>query len=246
MRVLILALLVVAVAACSNSATGGELTPASPDTACAVDTDCELVSSKCCECPSFAVHKLDPLTKACGSVECESKQACSEAVAATCNRDTKSCELTCKPLACAAQPNCEQGFLLDDNGCLTCECVGITFEARCFTDDQCVRTPADCCGCSRGGSDTAVFIDDLDAFEKRLDCRQDEVCPELDTCTDDEPICVQGSCMLGKRDLPPGACGGRPELATCPEDQACVVNADAPLAPQATQHRVGLCGPPPS
>lgn len=214
---------------------------------CEANTDCVLASTTCCECESFAVHRDDPLHLACGSVECEDREpgACGAPVIAKCNAE-KYCELACEPQQCdLPDGNCERGFLIADNGCVTCACADVGIFSACIEDAQCVRTRADCCGCELGGFDTAVLAIDRDSYDAGLMCDKEEACPGVNTCNADEALCVQGNCVLAPPQLPEGACGGRPELAPCPEGQACVVNADSPLAAAAAQHKVGLCMPVP-
>ena len=109
--------------------------------------------------------------------------------------------------------------------------------------------PADCCGCARGGADTAVPAAEADAYVMGLGCPANpgEVpCPEVTTCAADVgPRCILGQCVLGDSSLgppplPPGACG-RADLPACPAGQACVINQD----PAGNPLGVGVCTPVP-
>ncbi|HWU87122.1 MAG TPA: hypothetical protein VN253_07605 [Kofleriaceae bacterium] len=208
-----------------------------PSLRCAVDEDCIAVGARCCECPTFAVHVNDPVRRACSPVECPPSE-CAANVTAVCSEEQR-CELACKPLACDPGQTCEQGYALDQNGCLTCECA-VPVPGGCTLDADCARTRADCCGCQQGGFDTAVLAADRARIDADLMCPAQPACPGVDTCTTDEPTCVQGRCALVAPMPPTGACG-RPDLPACPAGAACIVNA----SDQANMHGVGVCGPPP-
>lgn len=201
---------------------------------CELDNDCVAVAPTCCECPTFAVSAGDPVADACDRVTCPPKDECPANFTAVCGEGSR-CELVCAPLACEASQACAEGFAMDANGCLTCECA-VPLANGCTEDDQCSRTRADCCGCARGGYDTAVLTTDLGAFEAMLACRGEPLCPDVDTCTAEAPACVAGRCTLVTPVLPPGACG-RPDLPACAAGSVCVVNA----SDQANMHGVGLC-----
>jgi hypothetical protein len=111
----------------------------------------------------------------------------------------------------------------------------------CTVDSDCVQTRADCCGCARGGQDTAVLATGLTAFDGSLNCEMDPVCPGVDTCEPmAAPRCVQGRCELLATDMLPAQACGRPDLPACPSGTVCTVNSDA----SANEQGVGVCGPP--
>jgi hypothetical protein len=107
----------------------------------------------------------------------------------------------------------------------------------CTADTDCARTRADCCGCQRGGFDTAVLAANRATFDASLMCSAQPFCPGVDTCTADVPTCVAGRCALVSPTLPAGACG-RPDLPACPAGEVCIANA----SDQANMHGVGVCG----
>lgn len=201
--------------------------------ACEVDTDCVPAAATCCECPTFAIAADDPRVAVCDDVACE--PSCPDNVAAACVAG--SCALVCQPLACNA--TCAAGFAVDSNGCLSCACAPTPDAADACTDDvDCVRTRADCCGCTGGGADTAVAAADQPAFDAGLMCPAAPQCPGVDTCDPAAaPRCVQGRCAL-LPDAPAGACG-RPDLPACGAGAACTVNAND----QASLYGLGLCAP---
>ncbi len=205
---------------------------------CIDDDDCVLAGTTCCGCPTFAVTRDDPVARACSNVHgpgCPPAE-CTENVVARCNEERR-CELACAPRACEA--SCAYGYAADTNGCLTCECA-VPPPGGCVTDADCTRTRADCCGCTRGGFDTAVLAADRASYDAMLMCPTSPACPGINTCTADVPTCVQGRCDLVSPDLPVGACG-RDDLPPCPAGSQCLVN----VSDQANMHGVGLCGPPP-
>lgn len=208
-----------------------------PAQACGRDDDCVPAAPTCCECPTFAVPRTSPVVRACSNVPCPMAE-CAMDVVARCNEGR--CELACAPRACEAMgATCAYGFATDANGCLTCECA-VPEPGGCTSDTQCTRTRADCCGCQQGGFDTAVLAAERTKFDAMLMCPASPVCPGLDTCTADEPTCVQGRCELVSPELPAGACG-RADLPPCPAGTQCLVNVSDP----ANMHGVGVCGPPP-
>jgi hypothetical protein len=241
---LISLLALVALAACVDAtkydAGGGDDTgnPSQAPGSCSIDADCVAAGATCCGCPTYAVPSTDPVARACADVDCPSSE-CAENVVAKCSKGGR-CELACAPRACE-QPSatCAYGFAADANGCLTCECA-VPAAGGCTADAQCTRTRADCCGCQRGGFDTAVLVSDQMRFDDGLECTEVPACPDINTCTTDKPTCVQGRCDLVSPELPVGACG-RADLPACPAGTVCVVNA----SDQANMHGVGVCGEPP-
>jgi hypothetical protein len=200
--------------------------------ACVFDEDCVLVGPKCCDCPTFSLPEDDPIVKSCSGVPCPAT-TCPDNVEARCVQST--CELVCKPLACGV--TCDDGFARDDNGCMSCTCAALPPAGGCGVDADCVRTREDCCGCARGGEDTAVLVAQRDAYDAALGCSPTPTCPDMDTCGDETAQCVQGRCeLLGP--LPANACG-RPDLPPCVAGSTCMVNA----SDQADLHGVGICIP---
>ena len=209
----------------SGSGSGGE-----GATQCSVDADCVTAGPKCCDCPTVAVPKSDPLHQACKDVQCPPAM-CPDSVTAACQFG--QCVLVCAAMTC--QTTCANGFAVDENGCLTCTCAEVLMPT-CSQDDQCAETRADCCGCARGGADTAVAKSDVMSYDQGLMCPTDPACPSVDICMPGYgPRCIQGACSLATA-TPADACG-RSDLPVCPTGQSCIVNADA----TATKQGVGVC-----
>lgn len=204
-----------------------------PQSACASDTDCQLTASSCCECPSFSTNRDVPSNGACTGIVCPNPPSCPANVRAACNLDTNQCEVACVEMACAT--DCPDGFAIDPaTGCLSCACAPAASLNGCMLDDDCVQTREDCCGCARGGRDTAVLASDLAAYDSMLLCPSNPQCPGLDTCDPGTaPRCVQGACVLTDSTIPANACSGACASGTC------VINRD----PAATTHGVGVCVP---
>jgi hypothetical protein len=148
---------------------------------------------------------------------------------------------------------CERGFASDTFGCLLDQCAALedgpgTRDGECQEDLDCTQVPADCCGCQRGGADTAVHVDDAADHLAHLGCSPDPACPGVDVCEPDAvPMCVAGQCHLVTSGADggsgPGAtlCGS-PETGACPAGTVCVLNH--PEASEATQLGVGSCQSP--
>lgn len=204
---------------------------------CRDDLDCVLAGPTCCSCPTFAVTRSDPVARACTNVACPLSE-CAANVVARCNEASR-CELACAPRACEATASCAYGLAADANGCLSCECA-VPEPGGCSVNADCTRTRADCCGCQQGGFDIAVLAGERAGYDANLGCEPSPVCPGIDTCTTDEPACVQGRCELVSPSLPIGACG-RADLPPCPAGTQCLVN----VSDQANMHGVGICGEPP-
>ncbi len=214
----------------NGSGTGG----AAPE--CGAASDCAFAAAKCCDCPTYAAPRSDPGVQACLGVSCPQPTSCPANVAVACTGGR--CELACAPLACAV--TCADGFALDANGCLSCDCAQVGPRA-CLADADCVETPADCCGCVLGGRDTAVPADQLAGYQAGLGCPPNPSCPGTSTCDAGlQPACVTGGCALVPA-LPAGACG-RDDLPGCPPGQVCMVNSPGQEA--ATDHAVGVCALP--
>jgi len=201
---------------------------------CTVDSDCELASATCCDCPSFALPVGDAKLGACDGVQCPPPQATCTKIRAAC--DANVCVVACQPEA--VTQSCPAGFATDMTGCLIDQCA--TPLTGCQLDSDCVRTREDCCGCARGGADTAVPAGERAGYDATLGCTQSPQCPEVNTCDGAEtPQCAQGTCKLIAGGLPGDACG-RPDLAACPAGTVCTVNASDP----ANLHGVGVCRTP--
>jgi Antistasin family len=233
-------LLLVALAGCSSSFNdagplNGDDDYGAMQAQCAVASDCIAAAAKCCDCPTYAAPRNDPAVNACGGVTCPSGPACPMNVAPSCSTEHK-CVLACVAMACSN--TCEDGFVVDANGCLSCECAQV--ESRdCLADASCAEAPADCCGCARGGADTSVPADQLATYEAELGCPSNPACPGNSSCDASEaPSCVQGACALVPA-LPPNACG-RSDLPACTTGFVCSVNVGGGDNP-ANDHRVGVC-----
>jgi len=209
--------------------------PGSAPSDCQDASDCVLAASTCCECPTFSVPIDDPLHTSCANVTCPA-MSCPANVATTC--EAGRCELACVAMECPA--SCAAGFTIDPTGCLSCECAQP--KADCAVDTDCVEVRADCCGCARGGKDTAWPASDADRHDGSLNCPVDPQCPDTNVCEPAAtPHCVEGGCALFAGGvLPPNACG-RADLPSCPAGQVCVVNADS----SASLEGLGVCLPPP-
>lgn len=201
---------------------------------CSIAADCAPAGATCCDCPTHAVPITDPSARACSKVDCP-PQSCGSPMQAEC--DQGKCVLACSPVACP-ELGCGEGFRTDENGCLVCECSGLS-PMECSLDTDCARVRDDCCGCSMGGEDTAVPTTQITAHEAQLGCPPNPSCPGGDTCAPDLAArCVQGACTLVSGVLPSNACG-RADLPPCPAGEACVVNANE----AATMQGVGVCLP---
>lgn len=218
---------------------------------CAIDSDCRAAGPTCCECPTHALPATSESFDACDDASnCDPGGDCAltEAVCAS-----GQCVLQCAAVSC--ELSCESGFRADDFGCLTCECEEpLTGGTMCADDLDCVQVPADCCGCARGGADTAVPAADAEAFTGAFDCDSQPACPDVDVCdADSEPRCVNGTCQLaagggdngedadGGASAPQPAYCGTPEYPPCPAGSECVLND--PDANDANMAGVGVCLP---
>jgi hypothetical protein len=205
-----------------------------PQSFCSTDMDCELASSSCCECPTFSTNRGDPSNGACTGITCPDPPTCPANVRAACDLQKHQCEVACVEMVCAT--SCANGYAIDPaTGCLSCECA-MPAAMGCSVDGDCIETREDCCGCARGGRDTAVLASMAATYDQMLSCPPSPQCPGLDTCdAGAEPRCVQGSCVLTDAVSPADACAGP---GTCMDGQ-CIVNRD----PAASTHGVGVCVP---
>ena len=214
----------------SGSGAGGSL-----PFECSQASDCVPAGPKCCDCPTHAVPASDPTQKACSAVDCGPMQ-CGSPMQADCVAGR--CELVCSPVSCPTT-SCDNGFAIDANGCLTCDCAPPATAAQCSLDTDCARVKDDCCGCTMGGKDTAIPVGDVAAHDAALNCSANPSCPGFDSCPADLAArCVQGECALVSGVIPANACG-RADLAACSGSQTCTVNAND----QATMYGVGVCQP---
>ena len=229
---------ILVLAACTSGVPADALhdpgTGAPPE--CAVDQDCVGAASTCCECPTFALPASSGWGSSCAQVNCA--PSCGEVHAVCLSSGT--CSLACTQIAC--DQSCDGGFAVDGAGCQVCGCTSAA-PAECSVDGDCVRVAADCCGCAKGGADSAIPAADVAAHDAMLMCPSDPACPGVDVCAPGlAPRCAGGRCTLGDStptaSLPAGACG-RPDLPPCPTGLRCMLNAsaDAELA------GVGLCAP---
>lgn len=208
----------------------------SPRPLCMADSECELAASSCCECPTFATNRADPASNACDGVACPNPPVCPANVRAACDQVRHECTVACVAMTCAT--SCADGYAIDpDTGCLSCACAAPTQAAGCRADTDCVETREDCCGCARGGRDTAVLASERSAYDQGLFCPSNPQCPGLDTCDPaDAPRCIQGSCTLTADVRPANACAAD---GSCPAPMRCVVNQDS----AASMYGVGVCVP---
>lgn len=221
-----------------------------PPSQCFVDEDCLLAGPTCCDCPSYALPLSSGWGDTCANVDCPmpgpmDPGACTPLVARC---ELGACIATCAPVAC--DMSCAEGFLVDANGCLTCACNQGPALPTCMQDSDCVEVPADCCGCARGGIDTAVPASIAQEYVDSLMCPPDPTlgaCPDVDTCEPGRvPRCRDYQCALvgpndpGWPEPPPGACG-RPDLPPCPTGQVCVLNQNSDAGPLG----LGVCQPAP-
>jgi hypothetical protein len=240
MRSLLPLLLVLVVGGCPQARTddaqaGDDGNPPDPNTRsfCNVDSDCELAGRTCCECPTFALGVADPKLQACDDVMCPPPQSTCSMIHPVCVENL--CAVACESVA--VTKSCANGFATDAAGCLIDTCAVPPSPAACSKDTDCVETRADCCGCERGGNNTAVPAGQRTSYDQQLGCTGGEQCPEADTCEANEtPQCAQGSCKLIAGPLPADACG-RPDLPDCVTGKVCTVNASDP----ANKHGVGVC-----
>jgi hypothetical protein len=217
--------------------------PGSP-AECVLAGDCVLVASTCCECPSFAAPLGSDLADGCDAVECPGPDDCSP-VTATCRAG--QCELVCPRIV--TELVCAGGFARDAAGCLVDMCAVPDADAEtsaCDADPDCVQVAADCCGCARGGEDTAVASEAAAAFASELGCTGAESCPGVDVCEPERtPRCIEGQCSLVGQD--PGRGGGdvafcgTPDHPSCEAGSVCVLNAED--VKDAAVLGVGVCQP---
>jgi len=202
--------------------------------ACVVDADCAAAASTCCACPTFAVPARSGWPELCEDVPCDAPGSCS-AVSPVCR--SSACVLACSEIACDRQ--CADGFVVDGGGCLTCACRTPSSPV-CTAAADCARVPADCCGCARGGADTAVAVNDVERHQRELACGPEARCPEVNVCPAGiAPACRGGRCVLDDGDpgtAPAGACG-HPDLPPCPAGTRCLLNR----SPDADAAGVGVC-----
>ena len=66
----------------------------------------------------------------------------------------------------------------------------------CVADQDCVKTSANCCPCSMGGTSIAMNVDCVDEYVGALDCSPDIMCLAVYLCNDMVPSCVGGQCTL--------------------------------------------------
>lgn len=214
---------------------------------CQLASDCVLAASTCCECPSFAVPAGGGYDAGCEDVDCGASGLCS-AVEAVCEQG--QCLMICSPIV--TDQVCAFGFEADEAGCLLNQCAASPRDQvpECEVDTDCVQIPADCCGCSRGGADTAVALGQAESDVGFLNCPVDPACPGINVCNLDEVAqCIAGSCTLaavagGALDpQEPPADGdllcGTPDLPDCARGHSCVLNEVS--ANDAAALSVGTC-----
>ena len=223
---------------------GDSLDPAATEPECALDSDCIAAASSCCDCPAFALPSSSRWDDSCEDVLCPISDDCG--VAAVCRAGT--CVLACEPVTC--DEVCERGFVVGVSGCLVCEC-GSAPTSECSIDADCVEVPADCCGCARGGYDTALPAAAAADFSASLECGNEAACPEVNVCDPTATArCADGYCALvaAPPTQPPdgGATPpvelilcGTTEYPPCPDGYDCILND--PAANDMGVVGVGVC-----
>jgi len=237
---------------------GDDAPPYAGAAECEVAEDCVAAGSSCCECPTFALPESSGWGRSCEDVGCSVPEDC-PATEVAC--EGGSCVLRCQPIQCDTV--CESGFEADEMGCLICpssptECNGMVPPpgSSCDADSDCVQVPADCCGCARGGVDTAVPAAEVDSFLGGFGCDPEPDCPDVDVCDASlVPRCIGGSCQLasppadegedaGPAVDPSGAvyCGTT-DYPPCVDGLVCCLND--PANDDANSAGVGVCQPGP-
>jgi hypothetical protein len=98
-------------------------------------------------------------------------------------------------------------LLLATSACLLLAPGGVAHsKARppvCKADADCVLVPADCCGCTGGGKQTAISCRAQAAHEREQRARcKDVVCTAVmsqhPSCSVASAMCKEGKCVLGK------------------------------------------------
>jgi len=177
-----------------TSSTGEPLTSSTgePDTSTGADLCADFEPPGCMEngCPEGQACKV--LEDECVSSDCTCDAGTGEI---NCSPDCGggSCVEECGPVVCNLF--CEDGFKLDANGCEICEC-NEPQGCGCATDDECVKTSLGCCPCNAGGMEAPAHKNCVDQVMK-CDLPPDQVnCPQVFLCTDAQPACVNGQCVL--------------------------------------------------
>ncbi len=177
-----------------TSSTGEPLTSSTgePDTSTGADLCAGFEPPGCMQngCPEGQECKV--LDDECVSSDCTCDPGSGEIV---CSPDCGggSCVPACSPVVCNLF--CEFGFKLDANGCEICECNEPP-ACGCLADTDCVKTSLGCCPCNAGGMEAPANKDCIDQV-MQCDLPPDEVnCPQVFLCTDAQPACVNGQCVL--------------------------------------------------
>ena len=163
-----------------------------PDTSTGADLCADFEPPGCMEngCPEGQACKV--LEDECVSSDCTCDAGTGEI---NCSPDCGggSCVEECGPVVCNLF--CEDGFKLDANGCEICEC-NEPQGCGCAKDDECVKTSLGCCPCNAGGMEAPAHKNCVDQVMK-CDLPPDQVnCPQVFLCTDAQPACVNGQCVL--------------------------------------------------
>ncbi len=172
----------------------GELVQLDPPDygACGQDSDCVLVFSDgmCCgggglgDYQSLVLDRLDAWREATG---------CADVICEDCGYCPFEVPEVCWGGECI-EAFCQQA---EDGG--RCDMRPVDPFA-CSTDDECVKTDVDCCGCEGGGVEAAVHRDLADAWGVDLEylCSFDSglACLGVWLCTGRPAICEQGRCAV--------------------------------------------------
>ena len=102
----------------------------------------------------------------------------------------------CVPSHCSCDPDTGlAGACTQDCGGGTCVQDG-GVQCECESDADCVKTIAGCCECNEGGAEVAAHKDCLDQV-MGCDLPPDEVvCLDVFLCTEAQPVCSAGACVL--------------------------------------------------
>lgn len=124
----------------------------------------------------------------------------------------------CTPLpvepVCDDEADCGPGEFCRADGS-ACESFG-----ACATDDECTEVAADCCGCTAGGSSTAINGAWESEWAAHLACPPWYGCDDVYLCDGSVPACVNGACRL----VPPAPPGCASD-ADCGEGAFCAEGA---------------------
>lgn len=107
-----------------------------------------------------------------------------------------SCVKVCPDILCDL--DCEFGFQTDRDGCQICACEEPPppAECGCKSEKECVKTSSGCCPCNAGGDEVAAHMSCVDKVKQCDLPPEDVICPQVYLCTDLQPACIAGQCVL--------------------------------------------------